>query len=660
MTRAKIFICLDCGTAYCKAAFRVFLYIDGQQPMMCRDHLIASLQPVVWPNSQCHVLTQIAYARSPNSARQQYEQLWGPQVSEALKRQEIRREDVFKDLKPVLFGQGEREMIHVRHKITGMRLAGKIPSRGTKFDKLANHVYIDSLELYSDFMGHAYRYILHRISEDCRQLGWPDYHASNQYRDFTPPQDIEVALPLPVNCTPEQVQLVLMAARWAGIPNAYPVAEPAAALAHHLQTAFETAGYVSTSTRTLILDIGAGSADLQGWSVLSTKPLIVRELIPGLTFWCGGNQVNRQCGILISNSIRPWDQVLHTLACKERRMSKEDVIRALEDKFEMAKSSFSGSEQCNLKLRGLPNLPAFKLKGGDRVVLEPEDVREIFRPTLGTILNNIKDAIKVAQENGNDRVDEILMVGGGSSSRYLRDQISSACEKDAQPLAGYPIPVRSPSDATAPFSTTVAFGSLLLLTDKTFIKERVVSRGYCVAWDKEVRDLDRGLYPEEPVVRDPHDGVQRVLKVSKFFIRPQEVVPQNYSVSHRGWRAFLEEDCEDGGWILDEDLYFSETVATDDEPVENPLVDIHPMPSPLKFFIPVAGCQQFETHLSPEGKRYLYAEYEVGLVLRGIIMTFELVIPRTGKFSRQGNGYGENPLRWEGPYLGFPLVHYSK
>ena len=110
---------------------------------------------------------------------------------------------------------------------------------------------------------------------------------------------IEVALPLPVASTPEQIQLVLTAARWAGIPNPYPVAEPAAALAHHFQMAFETSSYIPKATCTLILDIGAGSADLQGWSLLGTNPLRVREEYGGQTAWCGGSHVNISCRELV-------------------------------------------------------------------------------------------------------------------------------------------------------------------------------------------------------------------------------------------------------------------------------------------------------------------------------------------------------------------------
>jgi hypothetical protein len=55
-------------------------------------------------------------------------------------------------------------------------------------------------------------------------------------------------------------------------------------------------------------------------------------------------------------------------------------------------------------------------------------------------------------------------------------------------------------------------------------------------------------------------------------------------------------------------------------------------------------CQAFEVKRHPEKKRYFYyVEYEVILRGDGLRMTYEFLIPRTGKFER--GGYGENPIR---------------
>jgi hypothetical protein len=98
-------------------------------------------------------------------------------------------------------------------------------------------------DLFSDFLGHAYRHILRRIGEEHPELQWPHWDDETRYRNFNPSEDlgiqIETAIAIPVETSPNDVQLVLKAARNAGIPNPYPVPEPAAALAYHYQKAFE-------------------------------------------------------------------------------------------------------------------------------------------------------------------------------------------------------------------------------------------------------------------------------------------------------------------------------------------------------------------------------------------------------------------------------------
>jgi hypothetical protein len=62
-----------------------------------------------------------------------------------------------------------------------------------------------------------------------------------------------------------------------------------------------------------------------------------------------------------------------------------------------------------------------------------------------------------------------------------------------------------------------------------------------------------------------------------------------------------------------------------------------------------AQCENFEIRLSPDlrrkERRYYFIQYEVRLVLKGILMSYEFVVPRTGQWpERNVEEYGEDPI----------------
>jgi hypothetical protein len=627
----KILITLDAGSAYGKAMYKVFWLGENAQPRMCQDQMMMSFETITWEHGDAHVPTQLAYKPPADPTQPHWPQLWGMQVNNAVDTGVISREDVIKDLKLLLFKDGEDvisqqdERRRVRKYMRELRSKGFLPPLPSVITQINETGVHEFLGLYSDFLRHAYHFVLGRI-----RGAYPEVNFNETL--------VEVAIPLPVKCNPDEVELVLAAVKAAGIPNPFVVGEPTAALAHYFQLSFERYGILPQADCTLILDVGGGSADMQGWANVGITPFRVQEMCAGATKWCGGLSVNKRCVDIVLRGIMDRSFVNRHLASKGRAMTDYEFRRALEEKFEDAKKFFNGSDSVVLTVPGLPDMESYRMPGGDKVVLDLDDIRRIFGPSLDSLRNMIMTALReLARRYENNGIAfpqiEILLVGGGSLSPYFTEQIRAFCSDEGEAVLGRPISVRVPNDAQSSPSTTVASGSLLLLMDKAFITKRIITRGYCMAWDKAIASIRRGVDDVQPVAEDLHDGKKRALKVTKFFVRPMDCIPVQHRVSHRGWRGLFREEGEEGGWDFLEHLYWTDTIRDDDVWVNRPGIDIHLMPHPLKFFIPFSLSNKFEHCTSPDGRIWYHVEYEVALKLDGMKAVYELVVPKTGKFA---------------------------
>src|SRR6201999_747985 len=92
------------------------------------------------------------------------------------------------------------------------------------------------------------------------------------------------------------------------------------------------------------------------------------------------------------------------------------------------------------------------------------------------------------------------------------DQLRTFCRETGKVLFGRPILPRSPNDSSRQASTTVAYGSLVLLTDTAFITKRIITMVNCVAGDKDLKSLGEEVDIAQPIERDPCDGVEVALR----------------------------------------------------------------------------------------------------------------------------------------------------
>lgn len=650
----EIHISLDLGTVYTKAAVRLIWGHEGP-----RDITLQELEPITWLNNDTSVLTQVAVERASPSSKLPSRLLWGDEVTEAIREGRISEKDVERHFKPPLFDLKTYPATEIRHLLQEIstykgrtRFHQALIERGEDPDaKEMPQIY-----LHSDYTALAYTHILKVIAESHATLQWDPQEIETQ-PNWSPPGDptIRVGLPLPVASTPDQINLVMALAKTAGIPNPYPEAEPASALAYHL---IMSPIHEALGKTFLIVDIGGGSVDLKAWTVDSVSPLRVREADVGATEWCGGSSVNKTAGQIVKNKI--LSDTLIAEAVSDSREEKEILLivnqfqREVERQFESVKRKFDGSQKAVFNLRGLPDAPECGMIQ-DRFTLDADNVKRAFDPSITKIISMIDSAIariasRSRREGTTGQVDEILLVGGGSQNPYLRSRLRLRYDTNFYGSARYRIPVSHPTSA-ATGSTTVSRGALLLAADKDLVTERVVRRGYCVG---RLEELGKRRYPRESLHTSEQDGQKRVY-LSKFLIRPQQIIPANrpFRESVRGWRGLLM-DCadENGRWEIVEHLYYSDTIANDGLWLEKPGLDIHEMDNPIVFHITQQDSKDFiaTTRLTPDGtKQWFEIDYEVGVTVEGHTMIFDIIVPRNGKFPDDG-GYGPNPIRRQGQY----------
>ena len=619
----RLLICVDAGTAYTKCVYRVFGPDEDSAPRMCEEQIMAAFDTIRWIDNEHHVPTQLAYTESGD-------RLWGIQVTDALHHGTIRSEDVVGNLKLLLFNdvqvsQGQQdERQRLRTRMINLRSQGylpQLPAVITEIDDAAVHEF---LGLYSEFLRLAYDYVLDKI-----RLAHPTLVLEDTV--------IEVAIPLPVRTDPREAQLVLAAVKAADIPNPFVVGEPAAAMAYHYQHTFEKYKRLPHVDCTLICDVGGGSADLEGWVNVGTSPFRVQERCPGDTQWCGGALVNNRCVDMIMCDIDHLGHVLTQMNCHGLAMDEQGLRQALESQFEKEKKRFRGTESVTLIIPGLPSIEQYRMRGGNRVVLTANEMRQIYEPSLASLRGMINTALcEIKRRSAAETSQvELLLVGGGSSSPYLIDQLKNSCMEVGKELFGYPVVLRSPNDNSMQASTTVANGSLLLLMDKAFITKRITTRGYCIAWDKPLGRISGKVDSIQPIEKSPFNDFDEALQVSQFFIRPGDCLSLQYESCHQGWRGLSLDEAGPHGWEFLEYLYWTDSICEDDIWVERPGIDMHRMPHPLKFSIPYEWSKDWTPQWSqnPKSSPWFHIEYKVRLRLDGMKMTFELVVPKTGNFT---------------------------
>jgi hypothetical protein len=653
---AKVIISLDPGSTHLKAAFKVFETREKINPKVGVDrNILPGMRTVIWPNQQEFIETQIRYEwwAEPNGELK-YHQLWGREVTVALNERRISPEQVFRWLKPAIYAdetrRGDRERIESQIK--------KLPQaiQFSNINKIATEsTRLTFLDLFSDFLGYAWRYTLSRIKERYPALPWPEPSDTEAYRDFDPCSQttVEVVIPLPAGSKPQHVGLAIEAALRAGIPSPYIVAEPAAAYAFDVQSRTDAHGPIHNTMCTIAADIGGGSTDFQAYSTAQTSPLVVREEVEGTDDWCGGNRVNETCRLIVEKKCSmAMPQILDALRTYGRPLTEHQFLDEVELQFEMRKRSWVPGECLSLEISGLPDSPLFGLRR-NCLELSDEDVTEAFNSSINPIMRMLDAMFErfhtrypLSTDGIGAKIAEILLVGGSSASPYLKQKIRDRYTRGTTTTRPYSVTVRMADRNGMGAETCIAQGSLLLMMDRHFVTERVIRRGYCVQLDEESQPNDRKNRLVR-VHRDPHDGTKRRVEVTKFLIKIGERIG-DYHQAHGPsgcWRGLFLDEKTEAGWVLEEPIFYSDQFSLDGVWINHPRNNHIQRCGVLRVQLTEEDCSSFETKISKIGGRpYKYLEYQVQFEIKGIVMSYQIVIPKNGQFLEAGD-FGRDPIR---------------
>jgi actin-like ATPase involved in cell morphogenesis len=612
----ELIAAIDPGTDYTKCAFRVV--------RNAREGTLGSaglLKTVTWLYAKEYVKTQVSYTKDAGSNN--YTFRWGDEVDRAIKHKQIEVRDIIRCFKPAVFGQDVDRNKSAREKISKLPLSAReetLAHRLKQYGQEANNTEVTDIDLFVVFLRHVYWSLLRTVAEDTCDLGIPVHHRDlTLYRDWKPSANlkIRVAIPLPAASTPAQIARVIAAAEAAGIPEPFPVAEPMSALAYELRMDPDE---VFIGKVILVVDIGAGSADIQAWLVVETNPLKVKQVSKSRTEWIGGRILNQEGIQFILQKDSKLNSILGTPGHGDQLKLQELLLYLIEQEFEEEKQHFDGRLDAILELDKVPHA-IFPTLSDTRIELTSENLQSIWKSTIEGLRSAMYAAIQEASG-----LNQIVMCGGSTLNRYLRDSVKAQF---------HPTPVQLPTIQTGG-SRTVAMGAVLLLQDKDLIKERIVRHGFCVAWWKPLSELPRQQIPGQCVEENNVDGIKRAL-VSKFFFAAGVSVPVEYEAPRiRGYRLlalrFLEDIGSGSCWKIQEKLYYCAGNCLDDVAVEDKANNIFEMPVSLEYAIPYSlAADTWE--IQENGNEDFYeVEYEVALYLDGDRMRFQILIPRSGVF----------------------------
>ncbi|KAI3154323.1 hypothetical protein CBS147325_1415 [Penicillium roqueforti] len=172
----------------------------------------------------------------------------------------------------------------------------------------------------------------------------------------------------------------------------------------------------------LICDCGGGTVDITTYYVTDVDPTISLEQITTVMGAnCGGTAIDSRFYELLSTRVEGG---FDSLSLSEIRPGS----RAMK-KFERIKTHFNGATSQSWHFDFNLNSQSPSQRRG-RVVLQAEDVRDLYEPVLRNIFDLILSQITAANEKcGRHVIKKVVLVGGFSASSYLQESLGSALNR---------------------------------------------------------------------------------------------------------------------------------------------------------------------------------------------------------------------------------------
>lgn len=598
---------------------------------------------ITWEDNSASCPAQLAYKLQKSvNGQLEFVQIWGTSVTEALKDKTIQEKDVLQWLKPALFSCTDSRSFHEVQLENRLSRLKETAARH-KVPNLAQYSSLDSRKLYADLLRHAYSYVLQKV---CKAL--PTLDRIRRSGSPVLYEMIEVALPVPAGALAIQELMVLEAAKQAALPNPFPVAEPAAAIAHMMQHNFERVNYSggqsrSTTGTVLLLDAGEGSLDAIVCTIRSeSNPVlghgqdgslelkvrhILKEAVKGMSRWNGGSSINE--------AFREWvntifeNEITRLSQQSNVNMPKDEIVDRLVREFEDKKRRFTGAHgtAVGIVLPGAPELS---------VPIPREQMIKFFNLQLLASFDLIEQQIERLKERSHElgrhsQLDQIILVGGGNESEYIQEEIR---ERYISRMSV----IRSDNQG----HTSTAKGGLLIALDQSFIAERVLLHNYFFKWDHRVSEMDPSPDENSIVTFDEAQRVMMVRDVSRIVLKAGDPVPWDHIVRLQGGVRNLrrrprpgEEDFDHKtrNFTIKEEFFMSDESSADGLSVNYLPNDFHRIGT-LTFEIPLGWCETNGLRIQPNNDEYWQLDYQVSVRLIGMNMNFSITIPEHGVFKK--------------------------
>ncbi|KAK4943495.1 hypothetical protein LTR10_016986 [Elasticomyces elasticus] len=632
-------LALDTGQQYLKAAY-LFLYSDPPRTRHLQSASLIKHRSIAFDNHATRMPSRVLYLLDDMSIPPKLRPLYGRDLQDAIQKNRRLEDDVIEFFKPLIFGENMGERGRTFDQVA--KLSQRFRELQQATGALSAQQEFGPFDLLVDLLKYLYRTTIMFISRDA---GSPDLGLPRNLEEFgkwnAGNLRICVALPVPAGTTTAKSRLYRSAAEAAGIPNPYPVSEAAAALAFHVATNEKP----SLQKILGIVDIGASTADVEVDKVISSSPLELVQVVKSATAWCGGRILNTACRTHVlekwENYKGPIIQMLNDY--RPDAWTWERLGMAIEAEFEVLKKDFDGSQDKYLHIPGLPKIPEVGLIDRGILELDAGQLRIIHDSQLQRLFEFLDPIVDEFGPGGlkKGRIHELILAGGASNSPYIRYQLIARYE-------GRGLQVKTSTNELL-LDTTVAQGALLLLGENNIIKSRIIRDGYFVVQHEEPSQGRE--YPREAFHVSRHDNRGRVC-VTKFLLRPNESVStQHHESTVRGERILLfqEKDDDDMGWTVKEDFYRTSSIEDDGVWIDKPGLSFDEL-SPLAFKINEHDTRGFKrSRARDKTDWYYHIEYEVKLILEGELMTFEFIVPKSGKFPSP-NDCGFDVIVQQGTY----------
>jgi molecular chaperone DnaK (HSP70) len=287
------------------------------------------------------------------------------------------------------------------------------------------------VDIVADFLQHVKDHVLKKLDEEYRREVWSTL-------------PITLVVTVPAVWSDAAKDRTLQAVRQAGFDNTYfpflkrtlLITEPEAAAIYTIKTLRGTSQdqRLAVGDGFVMCDMGGGTVDLISYRVAELQPTTVEEATVGTGDQCGGSFIDRAFIQWLERRLGAI-HFLKIAGCHSEDIPRTSLTpklgRIVQDFTLEAKSGFSGNETNFLRLPAPLNAieeDAVRGISDGEISITPEDMIDIFEPTIQKTYDLIDGQIKQAQQSSKVKLKYIFMVGGFSESPYVYSKIKEFVE----------------------------------------------------------------------------------------------------------------------------------------------------------------------------------------------------------------------------------------